>query len=70
MEHEACSFTNDCGDCTKGSWVHANMGGGLEGLSLYVFTKAFGWSATQVHDLLVEVRKDMADRSIHAYWPM
>lgn len=39
---------------------------GLEGFSLALFTRNLGWSVEEVQVLLSKVRKDMADRNIHA----
>ncbi|KAG0645880.1 putative methyltransferase tdiE [Hyphodiscus hymeniophilus] len=40
---------------------------GLEGLSMKLFTNFLGWTKEQVQEFLVGVRKDLQDRSIHAY---
>jgi hypothetical protein len=43
----------------------AMLANGLEGLSavsLAVLTRAFGMSVEEVEEMLVDVRKDMADR--------
>ena len=46
------------------------MSGALEGVSLMIFTKLLGWSVEELLVFLVQVRKDMANRSYHAYWPV
>ena len=51
-------------------WNLINMGGNLEGLSLMLFTRGLGWSVEEVLVLVALVRKDLANRQFHAYWPM
>lgn len=51
-----------------GSWQSENMLSGLEGFSMAPLTRAHGWSRPQVEVFLIDVRKDLKDRSIHAYW--
>jgi hypothetical protein len=53
-----------------GRWNLANQLDGLEGYSMAVMTRAHGMSAEEVQLMMVDVRKDMKDKSIHAYWPM
>jgi hypothetical protein len=43
---------------------------GLEGLSIALFTRILGWSIEEFQVLLALVRKEMLQRSIHAYWDM
>ncbi|TEA17087.1 putative methyltransferase tdiE [Colletotrichum sidae] len=43
---------------------------GIEGFSMAPFTRALNWSPQEVNVFLVDVRKDINDRGIHAYWPM
>jgi len=50
-----------------GMWVHQDFAGGLEGLSLAVFTRGLGWTKEEVIAFLVDVRKDMDDTKVHAY---
>lgn len=40
----------------------------LQNLSLAPFTRGFGWSAAEVEIFLVDVRKALANSSIHAYY--
>jgi len=35
-----------------------------------LFTNILGWSVEEVEVFLVDVRKDVKSRSIHAYWPV
>ncbi|OIW24750.1 S-adenosyl-L-methionine-dependent methyltransferase [Coniochaeta ligniaria NRRL 30616] len=55
---------------TLGAMQMANNLEGVSGLTMTVFTRSLGWAPEQVERLLVDVRKDMKDRSIHAYIPM
>ena len=53
-----------------GAWCFENFSGGLEAITMAPLTRALGWSPEAVRVFLVEVRKSMADKKIHAYWPM
>ncbi|KAF4817341.1 putative methyltransferase tdiE [Colletotrichum siamense] len=53
-----------------GMWTYENLGNGLSGLSLALFTRALGWSPAQLEVFLAEARKDMRDKSIHGWWPI
>ncbi|KAK4234771.1 Phosphoethanolamine N-methyltransferase [Achaetomium macrosporum] len=53
-----------------GAWNLTNMTAALQALSLMIFTTVLGWSVEEVELLLVDVRKDLKNRDIHAYWPM
>ncbi|RDW57376.1 hypothetical protein BP5796_12826 [Coleophoma crateriformis] len=53
-----------------GMWMMENTVYGVEGLCLALFTRALGWSKEKVEVFLVDVRKNMKDTSIHAYWPI
>jgi hypothetical protein len=35
-----------------------------------LFTRGLGWDATDVEVFLVDVRKSMRDKNVHAWWPM
>lgn len=52
-----------------GAWEFENMRSSLEVMSMRVFQKALGWTEEQVRVFLVDVRKEVKNRSIHAYWP-
>jgi hypothetical protein len=39
---------------------------GLQGFTLRSFTKVLGWTSEEVEALLVDVRKDLLNRNIHA----
>jgi SAM-dependent methyltransferase len=51
-----------------GAWSLENGLGCTEALSLAPYTRVLGWKADEVHAFLVDVRKDMRNRNIHAYW--
>ncbi|KFY08924.1 hypothetical protein V492_05788 [Pseudogymnoascus sp. VKM F-4246] len=52
-----------------GAWEMENLLSNLEGMTMRVYQKALGWTAEEVSVFLVGVRKEIRDRSIHAYWP-
>lgn len=52
-----------------GRWHLANSLDGLEGFSMALCTRAHGMTTEEVQLLMMDVRKDMKDKSIHAYWP-
>jgi hypothetical protein len=64
--HETYFFTNP----QAGAWNKENVESGLQGLSMMLFTNVLGWSAAEVDVFLVNVRKDLRNRGIHAYWPV
>ncbi|KAG4440779.1 hypothetical protein IFR05_003766 [Cadophora sp. M221] len=53
-----------------GIWNCENFTSGLSGISMALFTRVFGWTPEQLEVFLVDVRKDMKDTRIHAYWPI
>jgi len=53
-----------------GMWNNENLTGGLQGLSLAIFTRVHGWSPQKVEAFLVDVRKDMNNTKIHSYSPI
>lgn len=53
-----------------GMWTYENLCQGVSALSLGVFTHGLGWSGDQIELFLVNVRKEMKDTRIHAYWPV
>jgi hypothetical protein len=53
-----------------GMWTHADIAGGLSGLSMAMFTRVLGWTAEELEVFLVDVRKEMRDTRVHAYFPM
>ncbi|KAF0331742.1 methyltransferase domain-containing protein [Colletotrichum asianum] len=53
-----------------GIWNNENFCEGFEGFCMAPFTRAHGWTREEVIVFLATVRKDLRDRSIHAYWPI
>lgn len=53
-----------------GLWTHENILRGIEAFSLALLTRGLGWSRAEVDILLVDLRKCLKDRSIHAYVSM
>ncbi|EEH40561.2 hypothetical protein PAAG_09014 [Paracoccidioides lutzii Pb01] len=53
-----------------GLWTLANIGSGLEGLCMALMTRGLDWSKERVLAFLVDVRKDLHNTKIHAYWPI
>jgi len=54
---------------SAGLWMNENVLNGLEAFSLMMFTNVLGFTVEEVQLLLVDVRKDLKNRRIHAYWP-
>jgi hypothetical protein len=48
-------------------WMQQDFLDGLQGFSLALLTKAFRWTSAQIEALLIDVRKDIKNRHIHAY---
>jgi len=55
---------------SPGAWTLENISSGLHGLSSAVFTRVLGWSPEELEVLLGQVREDLKDTRVHAYWPM
>ncbi|KAM0325704.1 hypothetical protein ACHAQA_007004 [Verticillium albo-atrum] len=53
-----------------GAWNHESMTSGLSGFFMAPLTRSKGWSIVEVEATMAAVRKDFANRSIHAYWPI
>jgi hypothetical protein len=53
-----------------GVWTHANVADSLSGISMAMFTRALGWTVEELEVFLVDVRKEMKDTRVHAYFPM
>ncbi|KAL2876567.1 hypothetical protein SGCOL_008144 [Colletotrichum sp. CLE4] len=51
-----------------GMWNHENMSSGVEGFTMAAFTRIHNWTKDEVQAFLVDVRKDLKDKSIHGYW--
>lgn len=50
-----------------GAWTCENIMEGMEGFSLALLSRELGWSREEIGVFLVEVRKCLRDRRIHAY---
>lgn len=50
-----------------GAMQMANNLEGVDGTTMAVFTRSLGWSQADVQELLVDVKRDLEDRNIHAY---
>ncbi|XEU97659.1 hypothetical protein FSHL1_002945 [Fusarium sambucinum] len=53
-----------------GAWTLENICSGLDGLSSAVYTRVLGWTKEELEVLLAKVRRELKDKSIHAYWPI
>ncbi|RDW69689.1 hypothetical protein BP6252_08709 [Coleophoma cylindrospora] len=53
-----------------GMWCMADSLKGLNAISMAIMTRVLGMSAEEVEATVEEVKKDMQDKSIHAYWPI
>jgi len=51
-------------------WNNSNITGGLEGLTLALFTRGLGWAKEDAEVFLVDVRKELNDTKIHVWAPM
>ncbi|OLN88616.1 hypothetical protein CCHL11_01775 [Colletotrichum chlorophyti] len=53
-----------------GIWNGENMATGLEAFSLAALTRGHDWSRAEVEVFLMDVRKEIRNRGLHAYWPV
>lgn len=53
-----------------GLWCHENFSSALEGVCMALLTRVHGWTRDEVDVFLVNVRKDLKNRSYHAYFPL
>ncbi|KAF9767775.1 hypothetical protein IL306_015012 [Fusarium sp. DS 682] len=53
-----------------GTWCYENFSSGLEAITMAALTRGHGWSMEDTTMFLTQVRKDMGNKKIHAYWPM
>ncbi|KXH37308.1 methyltransferase domain-containing protein [Colletotrichum nymphaeae SA-01] len=51
-----------------GRWNCANLDMGLEAFSLGLLTRVKGWTRDAVEELCTEVKKEVKDTRLHAYW--
>jgi hypothetical protein len=52
-----------------GMWTLENVNGGLEDLSMALYTRVLGWTRQEVEAFLPGVRRGIRDRSMHTYLP-
>ncbi|KAA6408009.1 MAG: hypothetical protein FRX48_08360 [Lasallia pustulata] len=50
-----------------GRWGNANISEGIQGFSMAFLTRVLGWTSQEVEAFLIEVRKELRDRSKHSY---
>lgn len=55
---------------TLGIWQCANFLDGLQAFTLATFHRVLGWPQEKVEVFLADVRKDIKNKNIHAYFPM
>ena len=53
-----------------GQWNMINTLDGIQGFTMRLLTRELGMTVQEVEVLLMEVRKDVRNKKIHAYWPM
>ncbi|KAI1767819.1 S-adenosyl-L-methionine-dependent methyltransferase [Hypoxylon sp. FL1150] len=53
-----------------GEMMLSNIRAGLGGLYTRVFTNGLGWSAEEAAEMVGKAEEHMADRSVHAYFPI
>ena len=53
-----------------GTWTREDVLGAIQGVSMAVMTRGLGMSSEEVEVFLVDVRKDIMNKGIHAYFPM
>ncbi|KXH61750.1 hypothetical protein CSAL01_12715 [Colletotrichum salicis] len=53
-----------------GSWTRENLACNTAGMIMAPMTRVHGWREEEVHVFAAEVRRDLADRGNHAYWPL
>ncbi|KAJ3547835.1 hypothetical protein NM208_g1306 [Fusarium decemcellulare] len=53
-----------------GAWTLHNIDTALEAISNALFTRVLGWTKPELDVFLVQVRKDIKNPAIHAYWPI
>ena len=54
-------------DKLLGRWGNADFSEGLQGFSMAFLTRVLGWTQQEVELFLVEIRKDLRDKSKHSY---
>ncbi|KAK3062945.1 hypothetical protein LTS18_003057, partial [Coniosporium uncinatum] len=51
-----------------GQWNEHNITSGMHGFTMAPFTRVLGWSEAEVEVFIAQVRKDVRDRNVHAYF--
>ncbi|KAJ4186297.1 hypothetical protein NW759_016950 [Fusarium solani] len=65
-----CAWPKDPTFKEIGLRTYENLGQGVSGLSLALFTRGLVWTPEEVEVFLVDVRKDMKNRAVHGWWPI
>jgi hypothetical protein len=55
---------------TLGQWFNQDMRDGLSGMAMATFTRGLKMSREEVEVFLIDVRKDLNNKKIHAYLPL
>lgn len=70
-------FKQPCGPWPKdkrlkiiGAWEQLNLFHNLEGMVMRLFQKTLGISEVEITVFLAELRRDIRNHNIHAYWPL
>ncbi|KAF1810036.1 S-adenosyl-L-methionine-dependent methyltransferase [Eremomyces bilateralis CBS 781.70] len=53
-----------------GKWTKENLFQGIQGFALALLTRVLGWGEDEVEVLLMDVRNEIKNTEIHAYWPL
>lgn len=64
------AWSDDERERLKGLWNLYNVLERLREFTSMLMTKVVGWSQEDVDVLLVDVRAELHDPSVHAYWPL
>ncbi|KAL0939517.1 methyltransferase domain-containing protein [Colletotrichum truncatum] len=51
-----------------GNWTQASLLPGIEGMAMALFTRVLGWTPAEVLVFCAQVRRDVKNLGIHAYW--
>lgn len=54
-------------DKLLGRWANADISEGLQGISMAFLTRVLGWTQEEVEVFLLDVRKELRDKSKHSY---
>jgi hypothetical protein len=53
-----------------GLWSYENVSCNLTGINLILFIRGLGWKQEELEEFLVDVKRDLKNPKIHAYWPV